>query len=139
MEVQRIYPELQSLGAEVLVVSFTPPRRVAAYLEVYPQTFPVVSDPTLAAYHAFALERVPVRSLFRLDVIARFVGLIFRGWMPKTPTRGDDVLQLGGDFILDAAGTLRYAHPSAEPTDRPSGSELVEAIKTSLGAWPRGK
>ncbi len=110
-------------------MSFAPPARVAAYLQKHPQPFAVVSDPARAAYHAFALERAAVRSLFRAGVLVRFVKLIFRGWMPKKPGQGDDVLQLGGDFVLDADGAVRYAHPSAEPTDRPSGVELVRAIK----------
>ena len=46
---RKIYPDIQRLGGEVLVVSFAPPERVAAYLDKYPQPFPVVSDPALAA------------------------------------------------------------------------------------------
>jgi peroxiredoxin len=124
--VRSIYPELQKLGAEVLVVSFAAPSRVAAYLAKYPQPFPVVSDPTLAAYKAFALDRTPVRTMFRLGVIGRYLRLIFRGWLPKKPGAGEDILQLGGDFLLDAGGIVRYAHPSAEPTDRPSAAKLLE-------------
>jgi peroxiredoxin len=127
--VQRVYPELQQLGAEVLVVSFAPPPRVAAYLAKYPQPFPVVSDPSLAAYRAFALERTPVRTLFRLGVIGRYLRLMFRGWLPKKPGGGEDILQLGGDFLLDADGVVRYAHPSTEPTDRPSAAELLEQAR----------
>ncbi len=129
---QKIYPELKQLGAEVLVISFTPPARVQAYVEKYPQPFPVVSDPTLAAYRAFALERTSVRSMFRLGVIGRYLLHILRGWMPTKKGAGEDVLQLGGDFILDAVGVLRYAHPSAEPTDRPSTGDLLDQVKHHL-------
>ena len=111
------------------MISFTPPPRVAAYLAKYPQPFPVVSDPTLAAYRAFALERTSVGSLFRLGVIGRYLRLIFRGWRPSKPDAGEDILQLGGDFLLDANGIVRYAHPSAEPTDRPSAAELLQQVR----------
>jgi peroxiredoxin len=124
--VQSIYPELQKRGTDVLVVSFAPPPRVAAYLAKYPQPFPVVSDPSLAAYRAFALDRTPVRTMFRLGVIGRYLRLIFRGWLPRKPGAGEDILQLGGDFLLDAGGIVRYAHPCAEPTDRPSAAKLLE-------------
>jgi len=127
--VRKVYPEIQTLGGEVLIVSFTPPERVAAYLRKYPQPFPVVSDPTLAAYKGFHLDRTSVGSMLRPGVIFRFLKLIFRGWLPKKPGKGEDVLQLGGDFVLDKAGRLVYAHPSAEPTDRPPARELVETIR----------
>ena len=126
------YPQIQALGAEVLVVSFTPPERVAAYLQKYPQPFPVVSDPTLTAYRAFHLDRTSVGSMLRPGVIFRYVKLIFRGWLPKKPGQGEDILQLGGDFVLDKEGRLVYAHPSAEPTDRPPARELVEAVRACV-------
>ena len=126
---QKIYPDLQRLGVSVLVVSFTPPARVAAYLAKYPQPFPVVSDPELTGYHAFCLERATVGSLFRPGVIGRYLFQMFRGWLPKKPGKGEDVLQLGGDFLLDGSGVVRYTHPSAEPTDRPSAAELLGQVK----------
>ena len=134
---QTIYPELQRLGAEVLVVSFTPPARVAAYVAKYPQPFLVVSDPTRAGYRAFDLDRTTVGSLFRPGVIGRYLKHMVGGWLPKKPGAGEDVLQLGGDFLLDQSGVLRYAHPSKEPTDRPSAAEIVEQVKIqsrNLGA-----
>ena len=127
---QKIYPELQRLGVGVLVVSFTPAARVAAYLAKYAQPFPVVSDPELIGYRAFGLERATVGSLFRPGVIGRYLLQMFRGWLPKKPGKGEDVLQLGGDFLLDGSGVVRYAHPSAEPTDRPSAVELLAQVKT---------
>lgn len=133
---QKTYPELQRLGGEVLVVSFALPERVQAYLAKYPQPFAVVSDPALAAYRAFALGRARVRSLFRLDVIGRYLLHIFRGWLPAKKSAGEDALQLGGDFILDAGGVLRYTHPSKEPTDRPSASELLDCVKMICAPGP---
>jgi hypothetical protein len=62
---------------------------------------------------------------------------MLRGWRPQGPNKGDDVLQLGGDFIVDAAGRLAYAFRSAEPTHRPSARELLEQIrKAAVSASP---
>lgn len=120
--------EVRRLGGDVLVVSFAPPARVAAFLAASPQPMVMVSDPTLAAYRAFGLQRAPWRSMFRLGVLSRFLKLVLRGWLPRKPATGDDVFQLGGDFVLDAAGRVCYAHPSAEPTDRPRAEEVVAAL-----------
>ncbi len=113
----------------MLVISFTPPAKVAAYLAKYPMPFPVVSDPELRAYRALGMGRTSWRSILRPAVIGRYVLKIFCGWLPMRPGRGEDVLQLGGDFVLDGNRRLVYAHPSKEPTDRPSAAELLNAVR----------
>jgi peroxiredoxin len=127
--VQKHYEEIQQAGGDVLVVSFTPPSRVAAYVARYPQPFPVVSDVELRAYKAFGLERTSVGSILRPGVLFRYVKVLFRGWMPRPSGAGEDLMQLGGDFIVDAEGKLRYAYPSADPADRPSAQDLLEAFR----------
>lgn len=112
----------------MLVVSFARPDKVAAFVEKYPQPFPVVCDPTLAAYREFQLRRTSWLSFARPDVTARFIKMMFRGQKPAKPDPNDDLLQLGGDFILDRDRRLIYSHPSTEATDRPSGEELLAAL-----------
>jgi peroxiredoxin len=125
------YGEIRALGGEVVAVSFTPPQRVAAYLQAHALPFPVVSDPERAAYHAFSLERTSWASFLRLTVIAHYLKLIFLGWLPRAAQKGEDVLQLGGDFVIDAAGRLAYAYRSQVSTDRPPARALVEAVRGS--------
>ena len=132
-EVREIYPEIRSLGAEVLAVSFAAPSRVSSFFENDPFPFAIVSDPRLEAYRAFGLDRATVGSLFHPAVIGRYLKHMFKGWMPKKPGAGEDVLQLGGDFLLDAEGRLRYAHPNAEPTDRPSRETLWTELRKLAG------
>ena len=124
----KVYPDIRALGGEVLVVSFTPPAKVAAYVRKYPFPFPVVSDPALAAYHGFALGRTSLGAMLRHGVIWRFLKSIVWGWLPKKPGTGEDILQLGGDFVLDGERRLVYAHPSGEPTDRPGTRVLLKEL-----------
>lgn len=123
-------PEIEALGAGALVVSFTPPNRVKAYVEKYPQPFPVASDPDMRAYQAFALGRVGYGSFFRPATVWRFLKLICHGWLPGKLTKGDDLLQLGGDFILDKEQRLAFAHPSGKGLDRPKASAIVLQLKS---------
>jgi peroxiredoxin len=127
--VQKIYGEIQALGGAVLVVSFTPPKLLAAFLADFPQPFPVVSDPERKAYQAFALGSSNLRGFLRLGVIWHYLKLIFCGWMPKGPDKNADVWQLGGDFLIDAMGRLKYAHPSKDSADRPSNDEMLRALR----------
>ncbi len=117
----------------MLVVSFARPDKVAAFLEKYPQPFPVVCDPTLAAYREFSLQKTSWLSFFRPDVTGRFLKIMLRGQKPAKPDPHDDLLQLGGDFVLDRDRRLIYSHPSGEATDRPRGEELLAALREAKG------
>jgi peroxiredoxin len=132
--VRQHYPELQALGAEVLAVSFTKPSRVAAYVAAHPLPFPALADPERAAYAALGLGRTSWRKVLRGGVLARYLRLILRGWMPHRTAAGEDVMQLGGDFVLDRHGRLAYAYRSAEPTDRPPAADLLAAVRRAAAA-----
>jgi peroxiredoxin len=129
--VQKIYKDIQSLGGEVLVVSFAPPRNIAAYLAETPQPFPMVSDPERKTYDTFSLGKTRLLAFLRPDVLWHYLRLIFRGWKPKRPYEDADVWQLGGDFVLDRAGRLAYAHPSRDAADRPTKDELLTAMRNA--------
>lgn len=126
------FPRLQALGAQVLVVTFATPQALAIFLADYPMPFPVVSDPERRAYRAFGLERTSWWTIFRPDVVLRYLRLIRKGWSPRRPGEGDDLLQLGGDFVLDAQGEILYAHRSADPTDRPTMETLFAALSKAI-------
>ncbi len=124
------YEEVRRLGGEVLAVSFARPERVAAYVARYPLPFPVLADPEYEAYRAFGLGRTSWGSMLSPRVLLRYLALMFRGWLPAKPAGRDDLLQLGGDFVLDDQRRLVYAYRSATATDRPPAEELVRAVRS---------
>ena len=65
----------------------------------------------------------------RWGVLVRYLRLIFTGWRPHCGEAREDMLQLGGDFILSADRHLLYAHRSNDPADRPAAADLVNLIK----------
>ena len=127
------YDQIRQLGGEVLVVSFAQPALLALYEREQSLPFPVVTDPMRTAYQAFGLERTTWREMLRGGVLWRYLRLMLRGWSLKPVNRGEDVLQLGGDFVLDSCRRLVYAHRSAEPTDRPAVAGLLKAIANAVG------
>lgn len=126
---QRIYDDIKKLGGDVLVITFMSPAYLAMFLAERPQPFPVVADPERKAYDAFGIGSTSVTGFLRLGVIWHYLKLVFRGWLPKGPAKDADVWQLGGDFVIDASGKLRYAHPSQDAADRPSNEELLNALR----------
>jgi peroxiredoxin len=117
--------EFRQVGADVLVVTQSKPAAVAA------MSLPLatVCDPERAAYRYFGLDRGKWSMFFRGSVLARYLRLIFTGWRPHGGEVGEDMLQLGGDFILSSDRRLVYAHRSNDPADRPDASDLVKKVQ----------
>ncbi len=115
-------------GCSVLVVCQAKPEVLSLYLSHQTWRVPIVSDPDRVAYRAFGLERTGWLTFFRPKVLAGYLAKIALGHRLKTPYEGEDVLQLGGDFLLNRHGEIEYAYRSAEPTDRPTLEALFEAI-----------
>jgi peroxiredoxin len=128
--------QLAAAGCSVLVVCQAKPEVLARYLARQKWTAPVVSDPDRAAYRAFGLERTGWLTFFRPKVLWGYLRGMLRGYGLKTPYAGEDVLQLGGDFVLDRAGTVVFADPSADPTDRPTVAQILDAIRSAAPDGP---
>lgn len=128
---QKHYEEIRNLGGEVVVVSSGRPAALAAYQQERRWPFPVVTDPTMASYRYFSLGRATWRSFFRPRVLGRFLQVLLHGWLPHRAYDKEDLLQLGGDFVLDRQRRLVLAHPSQDAADRPTPQALVEAIRAA--------
>jgi hypothetical protein len=126
--VERDRDRFRSAGCGLAVVGQAKPAVLATFLKRYPKPYPVVSDPDRAAYRAFGLERTSWPTIFRPDVTLKYLWRMVTGTRPRIPYRGEDVLQLGGDFILRRDRTVVLAYASRNPTDRPSVARLLAAV-----------
>jgi hypothetical protein len=133
-EVQQVWPAIQELGGRVLVINLTRPDQVAAFLRRHPLPFDVVCDPSTEAYRALGLGRASWWTFLRPGVIGRYLLALARGTRPAKLHEGDDLLQLGGDFVLDGRHQLVYAYRSRTPTDRPAATELLDAVRRAVGS-----
>lgn len=115
------------MGIKILAVSFSPPARVKAYLDRYPLPIEVVCDPELVGYRAFHLKRTQWYRFLYPQVIYRYIRAIFKGTKVPVVDFKDDLLQLGGDIVIDSTGCIRWAWPSEDSTDRPSNEQILEA------------
>ena len=117
--------KIRQSGADVLVVTQSRPEAVAAVS----LPLPTVCDPERTAYRYFGLDRGKWSMFFRRSVLVHYLSLIFSGWMPHRGEAGEDMLQLGGDFILSSDRRLVYVHRSNDPADRPTASNLVNQVE----------
>lgn len=123
--------QLAAAGCSVLVVAQAKPEILALYLSRQGWHVPIVSDPERVAYRAVGLERTSWLTFFRPRVLWGYFRGIFRGYGVKKPYAGEDVLQLGGNFILNKRSRVVFAYPSADPTDRPRIADLLRAIASA--------
>ena len=105
----------------MLLISFGTPEQARCWLEETGAPFPLLLDPDRGSYRAYGLER-SVRRVFHPRVFLAYFRLMLQGRKLR-PIQGDPY-QLGGDFIVDSRQIVRYAHPSADPADRPDVQEL---------------
>ena len=123
------YQEIRELGGEVLVVTFSSPERAAVRSAAQEFPFLIASDPDMRAYRAFGLERCSGWTFARPGIVLSYLGLILGGRRPHAPAPEDDLLQLGGDFVLDGERRLIYAHASRHPANRPRADTLLAAVR----------
>lgn len=127
-DVARRYDQLKDAGIDVVAVGHAPPAVTARFVERDALPFAVVTDVTKASYKAMGLMRVPFYHFFRPRIVWDAIKLLLRGEKIRRLTRTEDILQLGGDFLIDRDRRILYAYPSVDATDR-AGAETMLSWK----------
>ena len=126
--------EFAAAGCSILVVAQARPEVLSRYLSRSDWHVQIVSDPELDGYAAFGLERTGRLSFFRPRVLWGYFRGMFKGYGVKAPYEGEDMLQLGGDFVLDRSARVVFAYPSVDPTDRPTIAAIHKSILSETRA-----
>ncbi len=122
------WAELAARDARALVISFAPPKRLAGYRAHLALPFPIAADVDRRAYAAYGLGRGSTLDVWHPRTLLRYLRLLAGGMKLARPAEHEDLSQLGGDFIVDDVGLLRYAHRSRRPDDRPPVAALLRAL-----------
>lgn len=120
--------ELEQLNVEVLIISFGTLPAVQIWLEETCSPFRVLLDPERSTYQAYEIER-SLRRSWNLRTIWHYAQLLTSGRRWRG-IQGDSA-QLGADFVVDPDGSLRLAHYSQDPTDRPHVEDLLALFRAS--------
>ena len=119
--------EIDSLNTNIVAVSFGTPQWVDAWLQVTGAQFPVWLDDSKQSYAAYQLTHRE-RASWSAKNLWYYARALARGEQLQG-YRGD-INQLGGNFIVDRHGMVRFAHPSQDPTDRPAVEEMLTVLRT---------
>lgn len=114
--------EFSALNTHIAVISFSRPDQARLWLHETNAPFALLLDPQRRAYRAYGLE-YSLRRSWGLNVVRRYGQLLMQGrkWRGIQGDSG----QLGGDFIVDSDGVVRFGYRSRDPTDRPPAANLL--------------
>lgn len=124
-QLREAYPQLQALGAQVLVVGNGRPEQAQAFRKEFEVPFELLVDPELAAYAAAGLKR-GVGSTFHPRVVKNFFRSRGRGFR-QGRVQGDP-WQQGGTFAIAADGELVYQHVEQVGGEKAPAEELLAAL-----------
>ncbi len=119
------YPKFQERGAEVAVVTMETPAQAAALRDRHRCEFPFLSDPRAEAYSAFGLERGGIAQLVTPRTIFRAISSTLKGNFGGPM---GDVFRMGGTFVIDREGVIRYCHRARDAADVTSVDEVIGAL-----------
>lgn len=129
-ELQEEDTRFREEGVRVVVIGMGTPAQCARFRSRQRLDFPVLSDPERAAYRAYGLSvGTPEQVMGRPEVMGG-LRLALRGLLPGRPVGHPQ--QLGGDFLIDRDGVLRYARRSRRAADIPDPAALLAAAHDLL-------
>jgi peroxiredoxin len=126
--VQALEAEFNRRGVSIIVISFAEPARLLRYQDHHQWPFTILADPQRIAYEAFSLPRLSWWHVFSPRTLVLYSKLLWKGKRHRDYGK-EDLQQAGGDFLIDRAGNILFAHRSREPSDRPAAETLLEEVK----------
>jgi peroxiredoxin len=119
--------ELTRLGLRVVYVGNGAPHFIEGFIErnaIDPEAVTVLTDPSLAAQRALALQR-SLRTTFGPRALWNVGRALVSGFRAST-VEGDEYQQ-GGVLVVDRAGRVAYLHRDRATGDHASTSDVIAA------------
>jgi hypothetical protein len=124
--------------ALLVVITFADaPERLTAFrrhLGLDVADVPVLADTERALYRLLGAGRGSLRQVWSPGTLAMYVRLLWRGRRLRRPQ--EDTRQLGADAVIDRSGRLRRVWLPSGPDQRPTVSEIVDAVRRLDGLRP---
>jgi peroxiredoxin len=125
-QLRQRYAEFQMRGAAIVAISFESRIRLAQLSRQLKLPFPLLSDIQRDVYRAYGLYQGSISKMFGMGMVWAYIKLLVRGhWYH---CRQSDFKQLGGDFVVDMGGIVRFESLGAGPQGRPPIKLLLEAL-----------
>lgn len=119
------FDRFQAANVDVVAITMGSSQRSREFKAAYHLPFTLLGDPRRRAYAAYGLLRMDLRRETNLSGAVRVAQAVLKhgGGLEFE----QDMRQLGGVFLVDTAGTIRYAFRSLRASEWPSNDELFGA------------
>lgn len=117
--------ELAQRGLQVVAIGMGTPKRTRDFVAEMNVSFPVLSDPRRKAYDAYRLMKMNWREQLRPAEFLKSAQNVLKHGGGNSA--GQDVMQLGGTFIVTTNGILTFAHTNRAMSDDPNLEMLLQA------------
>ena len=129
-QLEQHHTELREAGLQVVSVGIGEPKHAQRYCtKLAPSTICVLNE-DLSAYRAYGFRRTKPSQLLTLDVVMSGAKAVLSGHTQGEAT--GDTLMIGGNFIIDPNGIIRYAYYSKVAGDHPSFKDILQAAQNNL-------
>ena len=118
--------ELEQLNVRVLLVSFSSMKYARLWISEVCSIFCLLIDREKRVYNLYGLGSSLLRT-WNLKTVWSYVKLMRAGRIWQG-IQGDSA-QMGGDFVIDTGGVVRFAYRSEDPTDRPPVEMLMQVLR----------
>jgi peroxiredoxin len=123
--------EVEQIGAQVLLVTFAEPSLLEKkMMHDLQNPFPPLIDPSKETYRRWGMGKTNAfGAVLSPELNVRYLNLLIKGerFLGLAP----DMLQLGGDFVVDRRGRISFAHVMTNNGDRADVSRLVDQLRTA--------
>ena len=123
VQLRRHLETFEELNTEIIAVSFTGGHLADVWVQQTSVPFTLVIDEERKLYKTFGLEESFWGS-FGFKSTWYYIKHI------KIPRIWGNPVQLGGDFLLDENGVLRWSYRSKDNTDRPNVEQIIDKVRS---------
>ena len=110
----------------VAVVTMGKPDEAAAFCRSERLPFLCLADPARQAYRAYGLRRGSMTDVLGPASVMAGLRAAAKGHFPSVPV--GDVYQLGGLFLIEQSGRVRYAYYPRDSGDHPPAGEIARVV-----------
>ena len=119
---------LKTAGLDVVLFGSGSREQDESFRHDYEVPFPIVSDPDCVLFKKYGLRDMNPRDYRSPRMLVQVVKVLAGGYGYKSGQGSSS--QLGGVFIIDTGGKVRFAHIAANAADHPSPQEIIQAAAT---------
>ena len=124
---------LGDAGIDVVLVSSGTCEQAEIFRRDYKVPFTIICDPDRALFKKYDLREMSLRDYLSPRMHAKTIHVLAQGYGHKSGEGSEP--QLGGVFIIDTSGEVRFARIATDPADHPSPQDILQAAAT-LNADP---